>query len=59
VLIEEFSDDEYVQAARGIEEMARQPEARKNARFVAEQLFDLNNGAARYAALYEKTLGQD
>ena len=59
VLIEEFTDDEYVQAARGIEEMAGQPEARKNARFVAEQLFDLNNGAERYAALYEKTLGQD
>ncbi len=36
----------------------RAPDVRKNARAVAEQLFDLNAiGAKRYAALYEKVLG--
>ena len=55
VLIENFTDDEYAEAGRIIERMVSEPEVRKSARWVAEQLFDLNAvGAERYARLYEK-----
>ena len=57
VLIEDFTDEEFANAGRAIEAITVQPEARKNARSVAEQLFDLNTiGAERYAALYERVL---
>ena len=57
VLIENFTEEEYAEAARSIEEMVAQPEVRQSARSVAEQLFDLNKiGTQRYAALYEKVL---
>ena len=58
VLIENFTEDEYAQAGRNIEQMVSEPEVRKNTRSVAEQLFDLNTiGAERYARLYERVLG--
>jgi glycosyltransferase involved in cell wall biosynthesis len=58
VLLEEFTADEYSQAGRSIEAMVAAPEVRKNARLVAERLFDLKAiGAERYASLYEKVLG--
>ena len=57
VLIENFTDEEFAKAGRAIEAITGQPETRKNARSVAEQLFDLNAiGAERYAALYESVL---
>jgi glycosyltransferase involved in cell wall biosynthesis len=57
VLIQNFTDDEYAEAGRSIERMVSEPEVRKSARSVAEQLFDLNAiGAERYARLYEKVL---
>lgn len=57
VLIENFTDDEYAEVGRRIERMVSDPEVRKSARSVAEQLFDLNAiGAERYARLYEKVL---
>lgn len=57
VLINEFTEEEFAEAGRRIEEMVAQAEVRKKARSVAEQLFDLNKiGAERYAALYEKVL---
>ena len=60
VLIESFTDEEYVDAGRRIEEIVGQAEVKENARAVAEQLFDLTKiGAERYASLYENTLGQD
>ena len=60
VLIEEFTQDEFGEAGRKIEEMVAQPEVRKNARSVAEELFDLNTiGAERYATLYERVLDED
>ncbi len=60
VLIEEFTDEEFAEAGRAIEAMVAQENVRQSAREVAERLFDLNEiGGERYAALYEKTLGQD
>ena len=60
VLIEDFSHEEYAAAGRSIEEMVAKPQARKSARAVAEQLFDLEKiGAERYASLYEKVLNAD
>jgi glycosyltransferase involved in cell wall biosynthesis len=57
VLIENFTDEEYAAAGRDIEAMAGRADARKNARAVAKQLFDLNAiGAERYARLYESVL---
>lgn len=57
VLIENFGEEEYAEAGRGIEAMVAVPEARKRARLVAEQLFDLNAiGVERYASLYERVL---
>ena len=58
VLIEEFTEDEYQDAAREIERMIQTPGVRERARAVAERLFDLNViGGERYAALYERVLG--
>ena len=60
VLIDNFTEEEFVQAARRIEEIVGQQDVRQSARSVAERLFDLQAiGLERYAALYEKTLGQD
>lgn len=60
VLIESFTDEEYVSAARSIEAMVAQGDVRSSARSVAEQLFDLNAiGAERYASLYERVFLQD
>ena len=57
VLIENFSDEDFAQASRNIEAIVAAPDVRKNARSVAEQLFDLTAiGAERYAALYERVL---
>lgn len=57
VLIENFTEEEFAEAARSIEQMVAQSDIRKGARSVAEQLFDLNKiGAERYAKLYEKVL---
>lgn len=57
VLIENFTADEYAEAARNIQTMVAGSGVRADARAVAEQLFDLNTiGAERYAALYEKVL---
>jgi glycosyltransferase involved in cell wall biosynthesis len=57
VLIENFTDEEYAAAGRDIEAMVGRADARKNARAVAKQLFDLNAiGAERYARLYESVL---
>lgn len=57
VLIKNFTEDEYAEAARSIEKIVAEPEVRKSARSVAEQLFDLNAiGAERYAKLYENVL---
>jgi glycosyltransferase involved in cell wall biosynthesis len=58
VLIENFSDDEYLAAGRDIEAMVAQADVRSSARSVAEQLFDLSAiGVERYAALYERVMG--
>ncbi|HEU4711523.1 MAG TPA: glycosyltransferase [Pyrinomonadaceae bacterium] len=55
VLVEEFNETEYARIGSLIEEMAAKPQARRDARSVAEQLFDLQTvGAERYAALYER-----
>jgi glycosyltransferase involved in cell wall biosynthesis len=57
VLIEEFTDKEYAEAGRAIEAIVARPEARQQARAVAEQLFDLNTiGTERYVSLYERVL---
>jgi glycosyltransferase involved in cell wall biosynthesis len=59
VLIENFSEEDYAEAAQKIEAMIAEPEVRRKARAVAEQLFSLHTiGAERYASLYEKVLGQ-
>lgn len=55
VLLENFDEAEYVRIGNLIEEMAAQHDVRRNARAVAEQLFDLQMvGAERYASLYER-----
>jgi glycosyltransferase involved in cell wall biosynthesis len=60
VLIEKFTDEEYVAAGRSIEKMVANPDVRFNARSVAEQLFDLHKiGGVRYASLYERVLNAD
>jgi len=60
VLINDFNEQEFAAAARAIEVMAAEPDARSRARRVAEQLFDLNAvGTERYAALYEKVLSHE
>lgn len=60
VLIESFTEDEYAEAARHIEQIVAQPEVRARARSVAEKLFDLRRiGGERYALLYESVLAAD
>ena len=55
VLLEDFTETEYARIGKLIEEIAASPDARRSARSVAEQLFDLQTVAAeRYAALYER-----
>lgn len=58
VLIEEFDEAAYAEAGRGVEIMVRDSEVRTHARSVAENLFDLAIAGERYAALYERVLGQ-
>jgi glycosyltransferase involved in cell wall biosynthesis len=59
VLIEDFTEEEYVEAAHAIEAMVAKDEGRESARAVARELFDLNAiGAERYASLYERVLNQ-
>ncbi|HSE19115.1 MAG TPA: glycosyltransferase [Pyrinomonadaceae bacterium] len=60
VLIEDFGEEDYLRAAREIELMAADREARSKARLVAERVFNLERVAGeRYASLYEKVLEQD
>jgi glycosyltransferase involved in cell wall biosynthesis len=58
VLIEDFSEDDYSKAAREIEDMVAREDVRREARLVAERVFDLGRIAGeRYASLYERVLG--
>ena len=59
VLIEEFTDQELEKAGYELDAVLGEPSARTHARSVAEQLFDLKSAGERYAALYERVLGQD
>jgi hypothetical protein len=60
VLIEDFGDEDFVKAARELQEMMAADDVRARARAVAEEVFDLVTIAGeRYASLYEKVLGQD
>jgi glycogen synthase len=59
VLIDEFTDASFDEAGRRAETIVRDPKARTHARSVAEQVFDLKIAGERYAALYERVLGQD
>jgi len=60
VLIEDFSEEDYLRAAREIEAMIDEPQVRESARTVAERVFDLATIAGeRYASLYERVLEQD
>ena len=55
VLLENFTEAEYTEAQTLIEKMVAQPDARQNARAIAERLFNLQTvGVERYAALYER-----
>ena len=57
VLIEDFGEEDYLKAGREIELIAADREARKKARAVAEQVFNLQTIAGeRYASLYEAVL---
>jgi glycosyltransferase involved in cell wall biosynthesis len=57
VLIDDFSEEDYLRAGREIETMVRDPRVRESARSVAEKVFNLETVAAeRYAALYERVL---
>jgi glycosyltransferase involved in cell wall biosynthesis len=58
VLIEEFSDESFAEAGLRVEAIARDPKARMHARAVAKEVFDLTIASERYAALYERVLGQ-
>jgi glycosyltransferase involved in cell wall biosynthesis len=60
VLIENFTEDDYLNAAREIEATVRDPKVREKARLVAEHVFNLETVAAeRYASLYERVFSQD
>lgn len=57
VLIEDFSEDDYLKAAREIDAIMRDDNVRKRARAVAEEVFNLETVAGeRYASLYERVL---
>lgn len=59
VLIEEFTDEAFAGAGREVDAAVGDPAARRHARSVAEQVFDLKIAGERYASLYERILGQD
>jgi glycosyltransferase involved in cell wall biosynthesis len=59
VLIEEFTDQELEKAGHELDAVLGNPSVRTHARAVAEQVFDLKLAGERYAALYERVLGQD
>jgi glycosyltransferase involved in cell wall biosynthesis len=60
VLIEDFSEDDYLRAAHEIEMMVAGDNVRRKARAVAERVFNLETvGGERYASLYERVLEQD
>ena len=60
MLIEDFSEDDYLKAAREIDAIMRDDDVRKRARAVAEEVFNLETVAGeRYASLYERVLEQD
>ena len=57
VLIDDFTEAAFAEAASKIEAMARVAGARDKARRVAEQVFHLEEvGGERYASLYERVL---
>ncbi|HKV32826.1 MAG TPA: glycosyltransferase [Pyrinomonadaceae bacterium] len=57
VLIEDFTDEEYLAAGRHVEAMVAASDVRDRTRRVAEQLFHLENVAGeRYASLYDRVL---
>ncbi|HEU4930469.1 MAG TPA: glycosyltransferase family 4 protein [Pyrinomonadaceae bacterium] len=59
VLIEDFTDEAFAEAGRDVDAAVRATGARTHARSVAEQVFDLKIAGERYAALYERVLGQN
>src|ERR1043165_225893 len=59
VLIDEFTDEAFAKAGREVDVVLQDTETRMHARSVAEQVFDLKIAGERYAALYERVLGQD
>ncbi len=60
VLLEDFSEEDYLKAATEIETIVSDPAVRESARSVAERVFNLETIAGeRYASLYEKVLEQD
>jgi len=60
VLIDDFNEDDFVKAAREIENIVRERGVRDRAREVAEKVFNLETTAGeRYASLYEKVLTTD
>lgn len=59
VLIEDFTDEALEKAGREVDTIVCDPAARTHARSVAEKVFDLKIAGERYAALYQRVLGQD
>ena len=59
VLIEEFNDEAFAEEGREVDAAVKDVEGRTRARSVAEKVFDLKIAGERYAALYERVLGQD
>lgn len=59
VLIDEFTDEAFAEAGREVNAVLQNTQARRHARSVAEQVFDLKIAGERYAALYERVLGQN
>jgi glycosyltransferase involved in cell wall biosynthesis len=57
VVVEEFTEDAYEQAARELLEMGTEPDARRRCRDVAERRFSLAGvGIPRYDALYRRIM---
>jgi glycosyltransferase involved in cell wall biosynthesis len=60
VLIEDFSEDDYLKAAREIKMIMADDDVRNKSRLVAERVFNLETIAGeRYASLYERVLTTD
>ena len=59
VLIDEFTDAAFAEAGSEVDAVVREPTARTHARSVAGHVLDLKIAGDRYAALYERVLGQD